>query len=158
MANRVPVCSRSLLLNVFLIPQSSMHPTHTQRGTDGGSVLEGICRIWPFSKLAGEAEDGRERPVGRASSSVCCGHCQLPAQPCLWWGSVTHVQLPSQWCSGCRGTAMDLHTQAGQGCSCSILSSIHYENGIYGSWVSLHFHIFLCRRTSFPLSCYITLG
>lgn len=93
---------------------------------------------------------------------------------CVLWGTASREQspsvpatvraqsylctLPSQWRSGRRGTAMGVHTQAVQRCPCGILSFILYENWIYGCWVSLYFHMFLCGRTSFPLACHITLG
>lgn len=96
-----------------------------------------------------------------------CGQSQLL---CVLWGtascrhspgwpsSVISLQLAEPGVLRLQGTAMGLHTQAGQGCSCGILSLVLYGSWIYGSWVSLYFHKFLCERVSFPLSCYITLG
>lgn len=118
-----------------------------------GSAGSDLSASWlERQRMGGKGLWGEPAPLC-AVGTASCQHSPACDE------ALSHTcSLPSQWCSGCRGTAMDLHTQAGQGCSCSILSSIHYENWIYGSWVSLHFHIFLCRRTSFPLSCYITLG
>lgn len=77
---------------------------------------------WPFSKLDGEAEDvldcGRERPVGRTSSSVCCGHCQLPEKPCLaqlwWWLSRTHTVCQASGAQAAGNSHGSTHTGQGR--------------------------------------------
>lgn len=165
MVSWVPACSKGYCWMCFsAVSCQCIPPTPREAQMEGTSLLD-LC--WPFSKLAGGRGwgccwTGRQRSVGRASSSVCCGALpaagKAPSGPVVMRARSHPCSLPSQWCSACRGTAMGLHTQAGQDCSCGILSFVLYENWIYGSWVSLYFHMFLCGRTSFPLSCYITLG
>lgn len=165
MANQVPVCSKGYCWMCFsAVSCQCIPPTPGEAQMEGMSLLgsaltfqqagwrgRGCC--WTVGGKGLWEEPAPLCAVGTASCQ------QSPVWPSCDEGSLIHVGFPKPVVLRLQGSSHgSTHTQGGQGCSCGILSFIHYENWIYGSWVSLYFHMFLCGRTRFPLSCYITLG
>lgn len=169
MSNQVPLCSKGYCWICFSAVSCQCIPL-----TPGEAQMEGTSLLGCV--LTFQQAGWRARGCG-----CCC--CWAVGGKGLWenqllcvlWGTASREQSPVCPSHG-EGSAVSVHFAKpvvlgpqgnSHGCThtgsaglpvCGILSFILYENWIYGSWVSLYFHMFLCGRTSFPLACHITLG